>query len=955
MNPDLTPIPEPLRALVDDYWQRFVAAGAAPALQRAVLDADLPRVWAVSDFVAKSCIRSPEMLDRRRVERLTRASAAGEIAAEVDRAVAGVEDEAALEGSLRRIRRGEMVRIAWRDLAGAAPLDETLTDLSDLADACVQAALAKLAGWHAARFGEVRDAGGRPQSLVVLGFGKLGARELNFSSDIDLVFVYPDAGVSDGSRTLDSDEYFARLGQRLIGVLDRNTADGFVFRVDMRLRPFGGSGPLAMSFAAMENYYQNHGREWERYALVKARPVAGDLDAGERLLRTLRPFVYRRYLDFNAFESLRDMKAMIAREVAREGLENNIKLGRGGIREVEFVGQVFQLIRGGREAALRQRGIRPVLAHLADAGYLESADAAALDAAYVFLRRVENRLQMAADRQTHDLPEDDPRRLRLAWAMGFAGWPGFHAALEAHRAAVRTVFDQVFTAAGDDAGAGDTAAYEAWGRITAGVDAGAALAELGLDAADGAAALDGFLDSVNVQDLSARARRRLGQLMPRLIGAAAETSRPDAVLKSLLGLLEVVAGRTTYLALLAENDNVLPHLARFAAASPWLVQLVTRVPLLMDELIDPRLFQSAPDAESLEAELAAALAGVVGDDQEAEMDALRQFQQAAVLRIAAADLSGHADPGLVSEQLTALAEVVIRSVMSLTRPRLAARHGEPFYSDGGGRRPAHLGIVAYGKLGGRELGYGSDLDLVFIHDSRGESRPTDGARPIDSGVFFARWSQRIISFLSMPTTAGILYSVDTRLRPSGNAGLLVSGFDSFARYQRERAWTWEHQALVRARPVAGDAALADRFAALRREILCRERDEAALRADIAAMRERMRRELSVETRAGFDIKQDPGGLTDIEFLVQYRVLRHAHAHPALIEQPDNIATLEALAARRLIPADAAAELTAAYRDYRGRSHRLTLEGWNAVVPDDEFQDVRAAVAARWREVFGKGT
>ncbi|HET6725490.1 MAG TPA: bifunctional [glutamate--ammonia ligase]-adenylyl-L-tyrosine phosphorylase/[glutamate--ammonia-ligase] adenylyltransferase [Gammaproteobacteria bacterium] len=930
---DLASIPQSFQDTVSAHWGRFLAAGASPELQAALQNADFPAVWAASDFVAESLIRSPALFEGAWSRRLTQASEPGRLAAEVEAAVAGTADEAALHGALRRVRRREMVRIAWRDLAGWALLDETLHDLSALADACIDAALAKLAAWQG---------GTGAGSLVVLGFGKLGARELNFSSDIDLVFAFS----RDAER---GDAYFTRLGQKLIRALNEPTADGFVFRVDMRLRPFGASGPLTMSVEAIENYYQTHGRDWERYALIKARAVAGDVDAGERLLRDLRPFVYRRYLDFNAFESLREMKTMIAREVARQGLEDNIKLGRGGIREIEFIGQVFQLIRGGREAALRERGIRAVLRALVAGGYLEGDEAAALDAAYEFLRRTENRLQMAADRQTHELPDEPSARLRLARSMDFHDWRDFHAALQAHRDTVRAVFEQVF-AAPAEAASDESDAPAVWQSAASGADADPALAAMGFGES-AAAALRDLTTAPPIQALGARGRRRLDELMPRLIEAAAASGKPDAVLLSLLRLIEAVAGRTAYLALLAENDNVLRHLAALAAASPWLLGLVTRTPLLMDELIDPRVFGVAPDPGALAAELATVLQGVDPTDQEAEMDALRQFQQAAVLRIAAADLSGNTDPPQVSQRLTALAEATVNAVVTLTGERLATRHGVPINRVGDRDEPAHLAVIAYGTFGGGELGYGSDLDLVFMHDSDGAGQKTDGARPLDNTVFFARWSQRVISFLSTSTSAGVLYRVDMRLRPSGSAGLVVSSFDGFARYQREQAWTWEHQALVRARPVAGDPGLMQRFAGLRREILCRPREEPALRHDIAAMRERMRREFAVATEAGFDVKQGEGGLIDIEFLVQYWVLRHAHVHPALIERHDNLGFLDMLTAHNLVDTSVAAELADIYRGYLGRSQRLTLEGWGTVVAEDECREQREAVRARWREAL----
>ncbi|HEX6549291.1 MAG TPA: bifunctional [glutamate--ammonia ligase]-adenylyl-L-tyrosine phosphorylase/[glutamate--ammonia-ligase] adenylyltransferase, partial [Gammaproteobacteria bacterium] len=771
-------IPEPLRTAAEQALERFPALDALPDRLRE----SLPQVWACSEFATQTCLHDPGAFSEPAyLKHLTEPASPSR---RVPGLLSGVADEAALIKMLRTLRRREMLRIAWRDLAGWASLEETLHDLSDLADACLNSALEAVSRWHAERHGIARNPHGEQQSLIVLGMGKLGARELNFSSDIDLIFTYPDNGQSDGERPLDNEEYFTRLGQRLIRVIDQVTEDGFVFRVDMRLRPFGEAGPLAMSFAALETYYQNHGREWERYALIKARPVAGDLARGEALLESLRPFVYRRYLDFNAFESLREMKRLIDQEVTRRGLDDNIKLGRGGIREIEFVGQVFQLIRGGREVQLRERSILAVLRYLGEAGYIKPQEAGDLAAAYEFLRRVENRLQMVRDQQTHDLPRDELDRVRLAWSMGFDSWRSFSNALEQQRRRVQQLFDAVFVAPRvvREQAHEESVFAPLWRGTLADADAIALLARSRYQSPAEVLQLLGQLrDGPLMRALNERARQRLDELMPRILETASRADDPDQTCQRLLRVVEAIAKRSAYLALLVERPTVLEHLARLASHSAWLTDMVARAPLLLDELIDPRMFSEFPSQDSLHAELESALNGVDAEDLEAQMDALRQFQQTAVVRVAAADIAGDVPLMKVSDFLTWIAEQVIREAFAIAWRHLVVRHGAPYCQDEQGERPAHFGVIAYGKLGGIELGYGSDLDLVFLHDSTGSEQQTRGARPIDNAEFFTRLAQRIINILSVPTTSGLLYQVDTRLRPSGSAGLMVSSLEAFAR------------------------------------------------------------------------------------------------------------------------------------------------------------------------------
>lgn len=937
-------IPATLLPALQTAEARYRDNGGDPEHPPADAAQSLARVWAVSRFVAENCARDPALL--------AELVASGDLngselpTARIKRELLDIPDERALMTRLRRLRRRELLRIAWRDIAGWAELDETLHGLSDLADGCIQGALTHLARWHAERHGIARNAKGVAQSLVVLGLGKLGARELNFSSDIDLLFAYPEAGMSDGERGLDNEEYFLRLGQKLVRVLDEATADGFVFRVDLRLRPFGDAGPVAMSFDAMETYYQNHGREWERYALIKARPVAGDLKAGERLLQGLRPFVYRRYLDYGAFESLRDMKAMLVQEVERRGLHDNIKLGPGGIREIEFIGQVFQLIRGGREPPLRQRGIVPVLGYLGEKNYLVVEEARALLKAYSFLRRTENRLQEYADEQTHDLPEDEIGRTRLAYGMGYPDWTTFKSDLDAERAAVHRVFQSVVVAPKSLQGEIGAPAWDGTG------EAAERLTALGFkDPAESGRLLHLLSEGAAGREQGERSRRLLKALLPRLAEAAVKHGTPDETLKRLVRVVETIAKRSAYLALLVENPTALEQLARVASESMWLVEMVVRSPLLLDELIDPRIFKEFPSQESLHAELETMLAGITPDDLEMQMDALRQFQQGAVVHAAAADLAGNAPLMKVSDFLTWTAEQVIQKALEIAWRQLARRHGRPQCIEHGRLRDARFSIVAYGKLGGWELGYGSDLDLVFLHDSRSAEQQTNGPKVLDNIEFFTRLAQRVINILSIPTTSGVLYQVDTRLRPSGGAGLIVSSIDGFAQYQEQQAWTWEHQALLRARPVAGSPEVAESFNQIRRSVLTRSRDPVRLRHDIAAMRARMRQE---QAHAGgdFDLKLDPGGLTDMEFLVQYWVLANASEHPELLDWTDNIRNLEGLTACGVIPAATGAFLADTYRDFRRRVHRLTLEGKAGRIPPAEAEPARGEVRALWAEVLG---
>jgi glutamate-ammonia-ligase adenylyltransferase len=930
-------------------WQHLpgVVASADHLPQTERLEA----IWASSEFAAQLCLRQPELLiGLHRDGLLDRAYAGGELGRALAAELEGVADEADLERRLRRFRQCQMLRIVWRDLGGLAGLDETLEDLSELADQCIRQALQQLQAWLALRHGQARGADGTAQELIVLGMGKLGARELNLSSDIDLIFCFPEHGRSDGERPLENEQYFTRLARQLINVLNRQTVDGFVFRVDMRLRPFGDAGPLVFTYDAMEHYYHSQARDWERYAMVKARAICGDPGEIDALMSMLRAFVYRRYIDFGVIESIRAMKRMIERELHKKGMDANIKLGQGGIREIEFIGQAFQLVRGGREPQLQVRPIQQVLRVLGEKGILPAYAVRELIEAYRFLRLSENRIQAWKDEQNHRLPADAVGRARLAASMGFACWDEFEHALRRHRQRVHNQFGQVFAAPQLDQAVQDAPLAAAW---LAGADDPAAIAALAAAGFDEAPALQAklyeFRRSVLVQTLPTRGRAKLDQLMPSLIEAAAQADAPAVTLDRLLRLVAAIVRRTAYLDLLAENPLALSQLVRLVGESSWVVSQLIRQPLLLDELLDPRRLYSPLHADALRSELDSLLTPVAEGDLEQEMERLRQFAQGNRLRVAAADIVGAIPLMVVSDYLTEIAEVTLARVQASAWRDLVARYGRP---RGLEQMDTGFAVIGYGKLGGIELGYASDLDLVFLHGSADLNASTDGARSLANEVFYARLGQRLVHMLTTRMPSGLLYEADMRLRPNGNAGQLVASLGAFEKYQLNEAWCWEHQALVRARAVAGDPQVMARFKAIRHRVLCLERDPDKLVADVRSMRQKMRASLDRSDAEHFHIKQGRGGLVDIEFVVQYAVLRWAHVHPDLTEWTDNARLLERLAQHRLLPAGAAEQLWNAYQVYRGVVHRRALQEEGSVVPAAQLVEERAMVRDIWDGVIG---
>jgi [glutamine synthetase] adenylyltransferase / [glutamine synthetase]-adenylyl-L-tyrosine phosphorylase len=935
--------------------------GAAAAVASASVQVreSLAHVCAASDFIARALSTDPGLLPALiESSDLERTLSPGDFAArapQVPSATTSVA-EADWMADLRRWRRREFVRIAWRDLASWAPLTETLADLSACADAAIAAACNFAMLTLSARHGVPRSADGTAQPLIVVGMGKLGGGELNFSSDIDLIFLFPEHGETDGPRPMANEEFFTRTGQMLVRLLDAPTPEGMVFRVDLRLRPFGASGPLVASFASFEDYLSRHGRDWERYAYVKARPITACEHYAEIYASAVRPFVYRRYLDYGVFESLREMKSLIEREVERRELADDVKLGPGGIREIEFIVQAFQLIRGGRDRRLQTPSLGAALPQLDGAKLLPNAAVADLGAAYDYLRRLENRLQMTADEQTHRLPKEERARERIAASMGAADWATLAGELDAHRNRVSAHFKAVvFSAQGAaDAGVARVDLTQFWQTSVEPVALGESLSRVGFaEALQGARLLLEFRESALVRRLDEPGMKRLQALLPTLIGDAAASAAPFAVLRRILKILEAIGQRSVYFALLRESSAARIRLVDLCGRGDFLADQIAAYPLLLDELVDERLLSELPERANLARDLELIVQAMRDDDPERQVEALRHFQRAAVFRIAVADLSGRLPVMKVSDRLTDVAELIVERAIELGWQQMSAQFGTPMCGAGAERRAVRICAVGYGKLGGMELGYSSDLDLVFLHDSHGEQQETLGHPPIDNQLFFVRVAQRIMHLLTMHSGAGRLYEVDVRLRPSGKGGLLVTNIRAFADYQEHDAWTWEHQALLHARAVAGAAEVRAEFERLRVDVLQRFVRRATLREDVRSMRERMRRELSNAPPSEFDLKQGSGGIADIEFLAQYWALAWAKEHAPVVMFADTIRQLESLASADLVPQLTVDVLTGAYRLYRSRTHHLALEGREAVVANGDFIAERAAVARIWTETMAK--
>lgn len=1003
---DLANVPEALHLSANRHWEQFEQNRLKQELPELKsvwpehispdeFNTQLTRAFSASEFIAKTCAIHPAFLIELVQTGVLFSPMGDDALAPFEAAIAACKTDLELDKTLRQFRNKAMIRIIWRDLNRSAPMRDITAELSRFADAAIQLT----ANYH---YRELEKMYGVPigresgvaQPLLVLGMGKLGARELNVSSDIDLIFTFPESGSTNHeSRVLSNQEFFTKLGQKLINSLDKVTADGFVFRVDMRLRPNGQSGPLVLNFTGMEDYYQTQGRDWERYAMIKARTVAAAqgsividdyIKAEKKYLRTmLQPFTYRQYIDFSAIESLREMKGLIARQVQRKGMNLDVKLGEGGIREVEFVVQVFQLIRGGRDARLRKRQVLKLLPILEEENYLPAGAGSALAEAYEFLRNTEHAIQGYQDRQTQALPTDELGQLRLAWAMGFETWDAFFAVLNNYRQRVNHEFRAVI-ADPENKETVDSDVLQVWrGLWDASMQAGAISAEDAQQLLNGQQLenpeallklLHELRENRSVVNMQASSRSRLDDFVPRLLMMICEHAERGELMipfvdtfKRIMPLVESIARRSAYLVLLVENPIALHQLVKLCAASPMIAEQLAKHPALLDELLTPVNLYFSPDDDheriktNLRDDLRTEVLRLEWEDLEGHMEVLRYFRAAHGLRVAAAEVTGNLPLMKVSDYLTFIAEVILEHVLQLSWEHLVARHGRPQRAEGGVDLAPDFIVVGYGKLGGIELGHGSDLDLVFIHNadsSLSTEGLAEGKGAIDNLTFYARLGQRIIFILNTQTAAGKLYEVDMRLRPSGNSGMLVSTLSAFERYQQKEAWTWEHQALVRARVVAGSVDLAEKFDQVRLAILHQQRDLPRLRQEVSDMRHKMRDQLGSEAKskrentALFNLKQDAGGIVDIEFMVQYAALAWAYQAPKIVQYTDNIRILGSLEEAGLLDATSVAQLIAAYKAYRSTGHRLALQQQEAILAGEGLFEVeREQVSRIWHQLI----
>jgi glutamate-ammonia-ligase adenylyltransferase len=868
-----------------------------------------------------------------------------------------ITHEEILHRLLRDLRKQVMLRLAIRDISGQADLSEVVSSMTELAEVAINFALKYHESWltHPDRFGSPKgEHSNATQHMLVVAMGKLGGGELNVSSDIDLIFVYPEDGETDGPKSISNHEFFARLGRKLIASLNDYTVDGYVFRVDMRLRPHGENSPLATSFPMLEEYFIKQGREWERHAWIKGRVIAGhaDTEAGSMLMeKIVRPFVFRKYLDFGAYESMRRLHAQLRKEVERREMLDNIKLGPGGIREIEFITQVFQLIRGGRDVDWYIRSTLSALQRLQKKQQLPQQAVAELTHAYHFLRKLEHRLQYLDDQQTQTLPLDPVDQNLIAIAMGFTDYASFMKQLDIHRKNVSRQFELIF-ATPRKSPTHDMLAHlwQAETQDTSQTEAVTTqLGTMGFTEPEKISQrLRLFYQGTFYHQLPETSQQQINTLIPLLIEAITELPPVAITLERMLQLLEKISPHTSYLALMLEHPHTLQRVAELVSISQWASDYLGRHPILLDELLRHDAPHPAPDWNLLNNELTYQLSHInipKSDVIEWQMDVLRHFQHAQVFRLLVTDLEGSLLLETLSDHLTALADLILDTVLNLAWSGLKKRHCE---------KPA-FAIIGYGKLGGKELGYASDLDMIFLYD---DDHP-------DAAEIYTKLGQTINTWLTRHTSAGLLYETDLRLRPDGATGLLINSIAAFARYQHEQAWVWEHQALTRARFVVGNKHVGEAFENTRKEILCKRRNLTELKQDILKMREKML-DAHPNLTALFDIKHDRGGIIDVEFIVQYLVLGYAHQYPQLTGNIGNIALLKLAGELGLIPASAAEEVRSTYREFRRIQHRQRLNGdtdMTGSIPIDgqtqkfarvegsHLKDGRMAVLALWEEVF----
>lgn len=857
----------------------------------------------------------------------------------VDDNLAAIQDEITWMRVLRILRARLMFRWIWQDANQLTDVVTLTRELSDFADICIVAAKDFARVPLIAKHGEPVEYNGKIQDLIVIGMGKLGAQELNLSSDIDLIFAFDEQGETNGRKCIDVQQFCILWGQKLIYLLDHITADGFVFRVDMRLRPWGDGSALAISHVALEKYLSQHGREWERYAWIKARIITGGQE-GDSLLDMTRPFVFRKYVDYTAFEAMREMKAMIEREVARRNIADDIKLGAGGIREVEFIVQVFQLIYGGAKLELQDRQCLVSLQHLGEVGLLDSQSVVDLEDAYLFLRRVEHAIQALNDQQTQSLPTEPELRQRLIDTLGFTDWNNFIDFLNQKREKVTFQFEHLIKEKGLES------PIESYSQLES------QLNEILDD--DAKNLIHEFWYGHAIKKLPAKAVQRLKEFWPHLVEAILQSNSPQVALMRLMPLVESVMRRTVYLVMLIESKGALQRLVKMATVSPWICEELTHYPVLLDEFLSMDF--ELPPRHYLEDSLRQQLLRIEIDQVEDQMRVLRLFKKSNVLTVAASDVLAESPLMKVSDALTDIAEVSVIATLNLAYQTVAKRHGYPIDAEGQRCSLDHMAycVIGYGKVGGIELGYGSDLDLVFIH-YMDEQADTDGQKAISGFEFAMRVAQKFMSLMTTQTLDGRVYEVDTRLRPSGEAGLLVTSLKAFEQYQLKSAWLWEHQAIVRARSIAGEPTLRAKFEELRCKILTLPRQEETVRQEVLNMRQKMKDHLGSskdQKKDGiFHLKQDAGGIVDIEFMAQYVVLAWSGTNPDLAHYSDNVRILEDAAKAGCLSSDDVSALIQAYLSERAESHRLALANHNMQVSAADWHDTREVVCKLWQRLI----
>lgn len=946
-NTSLNDLPELLIEQQHIYYARFLENGAEVAQSLTIEQVSLlKRAFAMSDFIAEQLIAKPHWLDDIFSDDFFDCTKLIDPKAYIKANVALCQTEEQLHAQLRSLRHKFLIAIAMADLCQNCSVKVSLANLSVLADALIECTLDWLTPFCQNLWGQPQNAQGEEQLLLVYAMGKLGGKELNFSSDIDLIFTFPEKGETSGARrSIDNQQFFTRLGQKLITALNQVSSDGFVFRVDMRLRPFGDSGPLVLSFAAMETYYQDQGRDWERYAMLKARLV-GTSNFHQTLTDLLKPFVYRRYIDFSVIESFRRMKLMIAQEARRRRLQQNIKLGVGGIREIEFIVQVFQLIRGGRESELQKRNLLKALQLLVKFECITESSANTLQDAYLFLRRSENAIQAFNDQQTQQLPENELNQTRLAHLMSCQSWQEYLELCQHHMANVNREFNLLIGEDSQQSNSVDQHWVTLWHANWDIDERQQWIQKLQphWPAQTIEEKLRHFRQDVKKRSIGHRGRLVLDKLIPVFLDLLTHQTEPEITLERVLQVLKMIVTRTAYLELLYENPLAFKQLLKLCRASSWIGDYLAKFPMLLDELIDPKLLYAIPELNDYQGLLAEALMRIPEDDLEMQMETLRQFKQSIQLKIAAADITDILPVMKVSDHLTALAQVIISEVVNMAWQQMVRRYGQPLSTVGTDDKG--FAVLGYGKLGGLELGYGSDLDLVFVHN-RDKNDVTSGEKSIPISQFYLKMAQRILHLFSTRTSNGILYEADMRLRPSGNSGLMVVHVDTFELYQLNDAWTWEHQAIVRARLTYGDEHLYRKFIEIRNKVLTLQRCTVTLRQDVVTMREKMRSHLDRSDVHKIDIKQGVGGLADIEFLAQYFVLAHAPKYPELTTYSDNVRIFEGLALHNLIGSKEQVELIDAYCALRDKGHECSLQNLPTLISKNEFKQQRLMVETLW--------